>query len=193
MFYAFLAASLFISLIIQHFIPDIPWLYGARVFLVPVIYFYAALAMPFWVMLSLGFFAGFMWDALNAQILSTGTLDPNGMPTMNVEISIGWSIILYATLGAIMNGFRPLFLRGRGWMIHCLLSGPLVALIVFSEYLMLTFRRGEFLFPSLIWWRIGGTAMVAMILAPVIYFTLNWIAPMLGYEVRPQPQRKGAP
>src|SRR5450432_3014513 len=166
MFFAFILFMLFGALITQHFIPALPWLYGARVFLMPLVFFYGALAMPFWAMLSMAFFAGFMWDALNAQIIPAGIADANGLPVLNVEISLGWSIILYATLGAIMNGFRPLFLRGRGWMIHCLMSGPFIALIIFAEYLMLTFRRGDFLFPALIWWRIGGTAMAAMILAP---------------------------
>ena len=60
------------------------------------------------------------------------------------------------------------------------------AFIVFAEYLMLTFRRGEFLFPPVIWWRIAGTGMVAMILAPFVYFTLDAIAPALGFETRPK-------
>lgn len=185
-FFFFLVITLFVSLVAQHFIPALPWLYGARVFLMPLIFFYGAMAMPLWAMLGLAFCAGFMWDALNAQIISSGALDPSGAPALVVEISIGWSIILYATLGAIMNGFRPLFLRGRGWMIHCLVSGPFVAFMVFAEYLMLTFRRGDFLFPSVIWWRIAGTGMVAMILAPFVYFALDAIAPTLGYETRPK-------
>jgi hypothetical protein len=183
-FFIFLLISLFVSLVAQHFIPVLPWLYGARVFLMPLIFFYGAMAMPFWAMLGLAFCSGLMWDALNAQVLSTGTLDPRGGTALAVEISIGWSIILYATLGSVMNGFRPLFLRGRGWMIHCLISGPFVAFMVLAEYLMLTFRRGDFLFPPVIWWRIAGTGMVAMILAPFVYFTLDAIAPTLGFETR---------
>ena len=39
-----------------------------------------------------------------------------------VEIALGWSILLYAVLAAIMHGLRPLFIRGR-WEVHCIMSG----------------------------------------------------------------------
>ena len=94
-----------------------------------------------------------MWDAFMASQVVDGTL----------EIALGWSIVLYAALGAVMSGFRPLYQRGHGWEIHCLLSGPLLCIFVLSEYLMITFRRGDFLFPKTIWWRIGGEGLVAMI------------------------------
>ena len=87
-----------------------------------------------------------------------------------VEIALGWSIVLYAALGALMSGFRPLFQRGR-WEIHCLLSGVCTALIVLAEYLMITFRREPvvFVFDKDIWWRIGGAGLVAMLLVAVLF------------------------
>ena len=111
-----------------------------------------------------------MWDALVATQVVDG----------NVEISLGWSILLYAALGAIMSGFRPLFQRGHGWEIHCLLSGPLLCIFVFSEYLMITFRRGSFLFPKIIWWRIGGEGLAAMIVSPLLFLVLHWLALSFG-------------
>lgn len=191
-FFIFLVVALFVSLIAQQFIPALPWFYFARVYIMPLVFFYGAMALPLWAMLGLAFIGGFMWDALNAQVISTGVIDPTGGPSLNVEIAIGWTIILYATMGAIMNGFRPLFLRGRGWMIHCLMSGPFIAFMLFSEYLMLTFRRGDFLFPKVVWWRIGGTGMFGMMLAPVVYFTLDTIAPALGYQTRPVKRKGGS-
>jgi hypothetical protein len=98
----------------------------------------------------------------------------------NLEISLGWSILLYAALGAIMNGFRPLFQRGHGWEIHCLLSGPLLSIFVLSEYLMITFRRGGFIFPKIIWWRIGGEGLAAMIVSPIVFLVLHWLALSIG-------------
>jgi len=75
--------------------------------LLPMVMFYGALALPLPGMLALAFVGGLMNDALNTQY-SDGV----------VEIAAGWSIILYAALGTIMSGFRPLFQRGR-WEIHC--------------------------------------------------------------------------
>lgn len=169
MIYIYLILAEFVSLAVQEYIPQLP--NGSRVLLLPLVFFYAALALPPAGMLLLAFTGGFMWDAMVATQLVDGTL----------EISLGWSIVLYAVLGAIMNGFRPLFRRGHGWEIHALLSGPLLAIFVLSEYLMITFRRGEFLFPKLIWWRIGGDGLAAMIVSPVVFLVLHWLALSFGF------------
>lgn len=175
-FFFFLVAALFFSLVGQQFIPALPWFFGARVLLMPIVFFYGALAMPFWAMLILAYLAGFMWDALNVQMIESG-----------VEISLGWSIVLYAILGAIMNGFRPLFQKGR-WEIHCLISGMFTSLLVLAEYLMLTLRRGDFEFSKLVWWRVGGSGVAALFLAPFFFFILNYLATLVGYD--PQPRKR---
>jgi hypothetical protein len=166
-----LVAGLFISLLAQEFIPPLFWFYGARVLIMPIIMFYGALALPYWGMLALAFIAGFMWDAMTVQIVDS-----------TVEISVGWSIVLYAALGAIMSGFRPLFQRGR-WEVHCLVSGLFTSLIVLAEYIMITIRRGGLVFPNEVWWRVGGSGVVAALLAPIFFFALNWLATLAGYQL----------
>ena len=118
-----------------------------------------------------------MWDALHVQMVKG-----------NIEIALGWSIVLYATLAALMGGFRPLFQRGR-WEIHCLLSGVCTSVIVLAEYLMITFRREPvlFVFNKEIWWRIGGAGLIAALLSPLFFFALNYLAFLVGYD--PQPER----
>ncbi len=174
-FFCVMLIAQFLGLIVQQFIPPVAMLEGARVLLLPILFFYGALAFPFPVMLLLAFFSGFMWDALTVYATDSA-----------VEISLGWSIILFAVLGAIMNGFRPLFQRGR-WEIHCLVSGVCTALIVLTQYLMITFRRGDFAFPTEIWWRIGGAGLIALVLSPILFFLLNRLALLTGYV--PQPHR----
>jgi len=176
MIYPFLILAEFLALAIQEYIPALP--YGARLFLLPLVFFYGALAVPPPGMLLLAFAGGFMWDAFAATQVVDG----------NLEISLGWSIILYAALGAIMSGFRPLFQRGHGWEIHCLLSGPLLCIFVLSEYLMITFRRGGFIFPKIIWWRIGGEGLAAMIVSPILFLLLHWLALSFGL-VPPREER----
>ena len=173
-FFFLLVAGLFLSLVSQEFIPPLAWLYGARVLLMPIIMFYGALALPYSGMLALAFLGGLMWDAVTVPIVDS-----------TVEISLGWSILLYATLGAIMSGFRPLFQRGR-WEIHCLMSGFFTSVIVLSEYLMITIRRGGLIFPNEVWWRVGGAGIIAALLSPVFFFTLNWLAPYVGHEIKPE-------
>jgi len=170
---------MFVALVAQHFIGPLP-VVGARVLLMPIIMFYGALALPTPGMLMLAFCGGLMWDALNVQMIEG-----------NVEIALGWSIVLYATLGALMGGFRPLFQRGR-WEIHCLLSGVCTSMIVLAEYLMLTFRREPviFVFNKEIWWRIGGAGLVAAFLSPLFFFALNYLAFLVGYDTQPERHAK---
>ena len=177
-FFLVLVAVMFLSLVVQHFIGPIPEI-GARVFLMPIVMFYGALALPQWGMLALAFTAGFMWDALATQWTSMPGENSDGA----VEIALGWSIVLYAGLGAIMSGFRPLFLRGR-WEIHCLLTGVCTSVLVLAEYLMITIRREPltFVFDREIWWRIGGAGLVAALLSPLFFFALNYLASLVGYN-----------
>ena len=174
-FFIILVIGVFLSIVTEEFIPPLAWMEGARVMIVPVLMFYGALALPYWGMLALAFIAGFMVDAATV----TQVVDSQ------VEISLAWSILLYAALGAIMSGFRPLFQRGR-WEVHCLASGLFTSVIVLAEYLMITIRRGGFIFPQEMWWRIGGSGIAAAMLAPVLFFFLNWIAPLVGYEINPE-------
>ena len=188
-FFLILVAALFVSLVLQQFIGPLPWLHGTRVLLMPIVLFYGALAVPFWAMLILAFIAGFMWDALTVQIAFTRDIATGHAVASNVEISLGWSILLYAALGSLMIGFRPLFQRGR-WEVHCLLSGVLTSAIVLAEYLMITLRRGEFVFSTEVWWRIGGAGLVAIILSPFCFFILSSIAEAVGYDTQPRQEKE---
>lgn len=178
-FFVLLVVAMFAGLVVQHFIAPLPP-FGARVLLMPIIMFYGALAFPVPGMLALAFFGGLMWDALHVRVELAGE--------GSVEVALGWSIVMYAIFGALMNGFRPLFQRGR-WEIHCLLSGACTSVIVFAEYLMRTFRQEQvlLLFNKEVWWRIGGAGLIAALLSPFFFFALNYLAFLAGYD--PQPVR----
>ncbi len=139
-------------------------MYNAHIYIVPVIVFYGAMALPFPLMLALALFAGILLDALTVQVIGG-----------KVEISMGWSILLYAVLAGIMHGLRPLFIRGR-WEVHCILSGICTSAIILAQYLMITFRRGSIFFSREVWWQIGGPGLIAMLMAPLIFWILQWIA-----------------
>ncbi|MEI9896414.1 MAG: hypothetical protein WDN28_21760 [Chthoniobacter sp.] len=179
-FFVLLCMAMFAGLVVEHFIAPLPP-YGVRVLLLPVIMFYGALALPLPGMLALAFCGGLMWDSLHVQI------EFGDEPT--AEVALGWSIVLYAILGGLMSGFRPLFQRGR-WEIHCLLCGVCTSVVVLAEYLMLTFRREPvvFVFNKEIWWRIGGAGLIAALLSPFFFFALNYLAYLVGHD--PQPARK---
>src|SRR6266516_2061532 len=109
-FFFILLALVFIAQIAEFFIPTLPWLYNAHIYIVPLIVFYGAMALPFPLMLALALYAGVLLDALTVQVIGG-----------KVEISAGSSILLYVVLAGIMHGLRPLFARGRS-EVHYILS-----------------------------------------------------------------------
>ena len=173
-FFAVLLVLVVIAQVAEFFIPPLDWMYHAHIYITPVLVFYGAMALPFPLMLGLALFAGILLDALTVQVIGA-----------KVEISLGWSILLYAVLAGIMHGLRPLFIRGR-WEVHCLLTGICTSAIILAQYLMITFRRGTFMFSKEVWWQIGGPGLMAMLMAPVIFWILNWIARMTRYPYLPE-------
>src|SRR5207247_10250791 len=106
--------------------------------------------LPSPLQLTLRRYAGILLHALTGQVICG-----------KVEISTGSSILIYGVLAGVMHGLRPLFARGR-WEVHCILSGVLTSLIVLAQYLMITFRRGSFIFTREIWWQFGGPGFVSL-------------------------------
>lgn len=173
MFTALLLLLMFFALVAQHFIGAFPGL-GGQVLLLSVVFFYAAAALPLWGMLAMAFCAGLMWDCLT-------TVPVDG----RVDVFFGWHILLYGGLGAVMNGLHPLFIRGR-WQIHCVLTGVLTSLLALIEFIVFTFRRDPFV---LVWTRdawscIAGSGLAAALIAPLVFFGLNWIGRRLGHFER---------
>lgn len=173
-FFFILMLFVLIAQIAEFYIPTIDWMCNAHIYIVPVIVFYGAMALPFPLMLALALFAGILLDALTVQVIGA-----------KVEISIGWSILLYAVLAGIMHGLRPLFMRGR-WEVHCILSGVCTSAIVLAQYLMITFRRGTVFFSREVWWQIAGPGLMAMLMAPLIFWMLQGIAYLTRYPYLPE-------
>jgi len=178
-FFLILIVLTFLAQIAEFFIPRLDWMYNAHVYIAPLIVFYGATALPFPLMLALATFAGLLLDLLTVQVVG-----------QHIEISVGWSILLYAVLSAIMHGLRPLFMRGR-WEVHCIMSGVCTSLILLSQYLMITFRRGSILFTHEVWWQIGGPGAIAMLMAPLVFWLLHLIARATAYPYLPERENYG--
>jgi len=168
-FFLTLLILTFLAQLLEFFIPPLDWMYNARIYVMPLIVFYGAVVLPFPLMLILAGFAGFLLDAVTVQALGP-----------QVEISVGWSILLYAVLAAIMHGLKPLFIRGR-WEVHCIMSGVCTSGILLSQYLMIAFRRGSLVFTREAWWQIGGPGVMAMLMAPLAFWFLHSLGRALAY------------
>ncbi len=173
-FFVILMGLVFMAQIVEFFIPPLDWMYNAHIYITPVLVFYGAMALPFPLVLVLAFWAGFLLDTFNAQVVGT-----------HVEISLGSSILLYAVLAGIMHGLRPLFARGR-WEVHCIMSGLCTSAILLGQYLMLSFRRGSLFFSREVWWQIGGPGLLAMLMAPLVFWMLHWLARATAYPYLPR-------
>jgi hypothetical protein len=173
-FFVILLVLTLLAQIVEFFIPPLDWMYNARIYIVPVIVFYGAMALPFPLVLALAGFAGFLLDAVTVQALGP-----------RVEISVGWSILLYAVLAAIMHGLRPLFIRGR-WEVHCLMSGVCTSSILLSQYLMIAFRRGSLFFTREAWWQIAGPGVIALLMAPLIFWMLHSLGRLTANPYLPE-------
>ena len=173
-FFFVLLTLVVIAQIAEFFIPPLDWMYHAHIYITPVLVFYGAVALPFPLMLGLALGAGILLDALTVQVIGG-----------KVEISLGWSILLYAVLAGIMHGLRPLFIRGR-WEVHSVLTGLCTSSIILAQYLMITFRRGTLFFSKEVWWQIGGPGLIAMLMAPVVFWMLNWVARVTRYPFLPE-------
>ena len=173
-FFLILMVLVFVAQIVEFFIPPLDWMYNAHIYITPVLVFYGAMALPFPLMLVLAFWAGFLLDTFNTQVVGT-----------HVEISLGSSILLYAVLAGIMHGLRPLFARGR-WEVHCIMSGLCTSAILLGQYLMLSFRRGSLFFSREVWWQIGGPGLLAMLMAPLVFWILHWLARATAYPYMPR-------
>ena len=161
--------AMFAGLVAQHFTGAVPG-FGSQILLLPVIFLCGAAALPVPGMLCLAFVAGLMWDCMNF-IPVEGRMD----------FPFGGTILLYAGIGALMNGLRPLFLRGM-WYLHAAFAGVLTSVLVFVEFLIITFRREPFalIWPREIWTRIGGSGLVAAVLAVPVFLFLNWAGRRTG-------------
>ena len=58
--------------------------------------------------------------------------------------------------------------------------------MVLIEFVVITFRREPFalVWPRDVWSRIAGSGLAAALIAPLVFFGLNWIGRRLGHFER---------
>ncbi|MBT8043307.1 MAG: hypothetical protein KJO79_00020, partial [Verrucomicrobiae bacterium] len=145
---------------VQQFLPAISGLYGARVLILPLVFLCCAVSVNFATMLALAFICGFLWDAQHALGAQGG--DPEIYNAPVESLRFGYSILLYAMMGLLMQGIQPLFRKGK-WHISSILAGIAIFLYLFSEYLLINLVRGDFAFPATAFYRIYLTSALTML------------------------------
>ena len=121
-------------------------------------------------MIVLAFLTGFLSDFTALQIVhhTNELTDLDTIQTIvgSVELSAGWSILLFVASGLICQGFRPLVLRGH-WWLPPLMSAVTVIFYLALQFAMLTMRRfetGGLYFSEVVVWRIFAPGLIAAVL-----------------------------
>jgi len=153
-----LFAAVYLAIIAQEFLPGLPFFANARLLLVPVIFCYGALWLPFPAMLGFALWSGLLSDLAGLHVAGD-----------RVEIGLGWTMLFYVLAGTVLQTWRDAFAGGR-WEIHALASGAVTLLLQAGRYAMVCLRRESFHFDSTIFWHIAGPALAALLLAPLFCF-----------------------
>jgi hypothetical protein len=185
-FHIILFVVLCLSFVAQEFLPAVSWAYDARLFIVPVVFAGCSVSLPFASMLAFAFFTGFVWDGRHLVENFPSILPSNlGLAPENVRLNpaFGTSILYYAIIGGLMQGIRPLFRRGR-WELPVLMTGVATGVLLVVEYLLLSFLRGSFDFSKETWFNIGTTSLLSLIISPLLFLFIHWLAKASEYRIR---------
>ncbi len=185
-----LAVAIFLGFVAQEFIPPIDAAQGARVLLAPALFCYGACMLPFPSMIALALVAGFLSDFTTLQIVQrtveTADLEAIQVVTGMVELSPGWSILLFVASGLICQGLRPLVLRGH-WWLPPLMSAGTTLVYVALQFAILTMRRfdtGGLFWSEAVAWRILAPALIASLFALILVLAGVLISGAAGAERR---------
>ena len=149
--------GVFFAFLLQECLPALGLLHGGRFVLVPTIFCYAAMVLPFPAMLGLAFYTGLLTERMYLPAVDG-----------QVEIALGWHIVFYVMFGIIAQGLQGAMMHGRWWPF-VLLSALGTSALLFLELVMICFRREGFVFDSVGLWRIFVPGFLAAIFAPVLY------------------------
>jgi len=180
-FFALLAGMILLSFVLQEFIPVFDWAYGSRLMLVHAVFFAAAVAVPFPAMLCLALVTGFIWDARYHVPIYPGDA-AFGLVTQS-EIPFGFTILIFGLMGALIQGVRPLFRRGR-WELPVFMIGLCTGLTLLIEYLVISFQRGGLEISMELWWKLLMTALFSSLVSPFLLLLLSRVADRMRYRIR---------
>ena len=159
--------GVFAAFLLQQALPEIHVLHGARFVFVPMIFCYAAMALPFPAMLFAAFFTGLFSDLMYLNVVGG-----------RVEIALGCSIVFFVIYGSIANGLRPSYLRGHWWPLI-----PLSVLCTWSflimQFTMISLRREGFVFDEAILWRAFAPGLLAGLLSPLLHAVVKPFAALV--------------
>lgn len=167
----------------QQFFPAYTELNQARILLVQLTFLCAAACVSTPTMLALSFITGLLWDANStlAPIVADSTVYPDPVD----RLKFGYSIVLFAGMGYLMQGLGPLFRQGK-WQLSALLTGIAMFLYLSIEYILISFFAGEFIISKSLIRFIVYTSLLNMIASPIIFAMLFYLGRIFSYSIYPE-------
>lgn len=176
-----LLALVLSACVAQQFSPAFEGLYEARILVLPLVFLCSAVTVSAGPMLLLAFACGFLWDA--QHLLGPHGGSPEVYPNANEDVQFGYSILLYAMMGFLMQGIQPLFREGK-WHISALLTGVAIFVYLLVEYLFITFVRGDLIVTRDLFLKISFTSLLTMFLSPLVFWVLFALAALFKHTIR---------
>lgn len=186
-FFLLTLAILVCSFFLQEFIPVFDWAYSSRLLLVHTAFFAIAIAVPFPVMLFLAMVTGFIWDArYHVPIIFP---DAAADTMMQSELPFGLTIFFLGITGALIQGVRPLFRRGR-WELPVLMIGLCTIICLLLQYLAISFHRGSLELPPELLWKLVMTGLFSALISPFLLLLLTRLADRTRFRIRSEDQKR---
>ncbi|MBU6171949.1 MAG: hypothetical protein KGQ87_10745 [Verrucomicrobia bacterium] len=171
----------------QQFLPVFTGLHHSRILLVQLAFLCCAVASGQPLMLLLAFIGGFLWDAQCTLAPYPG--DPTIYTQPTESLRFGYSILLFAAAGYLMQLIQPLFRQGK-WLLTTALIGLTLMLYLTLECGLISFIRGELQIDQPTFLQILFTSLFTTPLAPLLLVPLWLIARACDYDDDQEPLRK---
>ena len=160
-----------VSIAVQDLLPPLPPL-QERIFLLPVLFCFGALALP---LIPALFFAlvvalvqGLTLFQIQSGEIELGLVGP-------IVFFLGWTILLQM-LSEATHGMR--------WEFHALGSALVTFTLLAGEFLILCVKRGGFPVDAMVLFRLAVPSAAALLIAPFLYLLLSALVP---YETESLP------
>lgn len=158
----------------------------SRILIVHLVFLCAAVTVATPTMLLLAFIGGTLWDAHCS--LAPIIADPEVYTQPVESLRFGYSILLFAAMGFLMQGLKPIFRQGK-WQFSAVLTGIAIFLYLSAEFILISFVRGEFTVTRSILRLLFYTSFLTMLFSPLIFWLLYQIAKLFNHSLYPEANR----
>jgi hypothetical protein len=177
---------LLVAFLVQQFVPAFTGLSHSRILVVHLVFLCSAVTVTTPTMLLLAFIGGSLWDAHSsvAEMAFDSEIYTNPVDSLR----FGYSILLFAAIGFLMQGLSPLFRKGK-WHFSAILTGVAIFLYLAAEFVLISFVRGDFVLTRSIIRLLFYTSLLTMLFSPLVFWLLYHMAKFFNHSIYPEANR----